>query len=89
LKTLSEKLNMKIEVAERISAVNANEVVASVLKTHLLPDIIRNLKAYTSQRFRCKGCGEKFRRKSPSRVLARNVVESCNQLLQKGLLKSI
>jgi DNA polymerase II large subunit len=62
LKTLSEKLNMQIEVAERISAVNPNEVVASVLKTHLLPDIIGNLKAYTSQKFRCKGCGERFRR---------------------------
>ena len=62
LKTLKEKLDMQIEVAKKIDAVNPNEVISSVLNTHLLPDIIGNMKAYTSQSFRCKLCGKSHRR---------------------------
>ena len=62
LKTLQEKLDKQIELAIKINAVNPDEVVASVLRTHLLPDIIGNMKAYTSQSFRCKSCGESYRR---------------------------
>ena len=62
LVTLTEKLDRQIEIAEKINAVNPDEVVRSVLRTHLLPDIIGNTKAYTSQRFRCKSCSTKYRR---------------------------
>jgi DNA polymerase II large subunit len=62
LVTLTEKLDRQIELAQKIRAVSADEVVKSVLRTHLLPDIIGNTKAFTAQRFRCKGCGAKFRR---------------------------
>jgi DNA polymerase II large subunit len=62
LVTLTEKLDRQIEIAEKINAVNPDEVVKSVLRTHLLPDIIGNTKAYTSQRFRCKDCSAKYRR---------------------------
>jgi DNA polymerase II large subunit len=62
LKTLQEKLDKQIELAIKINAVNPDEVVSSVLRTHLLPDIIGNMKAYTSQSFRCKSCGESYRR---------------------------
>jgi DNA polymerase II large subunit len=62
LVTLTEKLDRQIEIAAKIRAVNPDEVVKSVLRTHLLPDIIGNTKAYTSQRFRCKKCSAKYRR---------------------------
>ncbi len=62
LKTFQEKLDKQIELAMKIDAVNPNKVVSSVLNTHLLPDIIGNMKAYTSQFFRCKSCGESYRR---------------------------
>jgi len=62
LKSFSEKLEKQIELAMKINAVDPNEVVSSVLKTHILPDVIGNMKAYTSQNFRCKSCGEKHRR---------------------------
>ena len=62
LVTLTEKLDRQIEIAEKINAVNPHDVVKSVLRTHLLPDIIGNTKAYTSQRFRCKNCSAKYRR---------------------------
>ena len=62
LVTLNEKLDRQIEIAQKIAAVNPNDVVKSVLRTHLLPDIIGNTKAFTSQRFRCKSCSAKYRR---------------------------
>ncbi len=62
LVTLTEKLDRQIEIAQKIAAVNPNEVVKSVLRTHLLPDIIGNTKAFTSQTFRCKSCSTKYRR---------------------------
>lgn len=62
LVTLQEKLDRQIELAQKIRAVNPDEVVKSVLRTHLLPDIIGNTKAFTSQTFRCKSCGAKYRR---------------------------
>lgn len=62
LVTLTEKLDRQIDIAEKISAVNPHDVVKSVLRTHLLPDIIGNTKAYTSQKFRCKNCSAKYRR---------------------------
>lgn len=62
LKSFSEKLEKQIELAMKINAVDPNEVVSSVLKTHILPDVVGNLKAYTSQNFRCKSCGEQHRR---------------------------
>jgi DNA polymerase II large subunit len=62
LVTLQEKLDRQIDLAQKIQAVNADEVVKSVLKTHLLPDIIGNTKAFTAQKFRCKSCNAKFRR---------------------------
>ena len=62
LVTLTEKLDRQIEIAGKINCVNPDDVVRSVLRTHLLPDIIGNTKAYTAQRFRCKGCSAKYRR---------------------------
>ncbi len=62
LKTIQEKLNKQIELAKTIDAVNPDEVVSSVLNTHLLPDIIGNMKAYATQSFRCKTCNRSFRR---------------------------
>ena len=34
----------------------------AVLNTHLIPDIIGNLSAFTSQNFKCKKCNFKYRR---------------------------
>ena len=62
LESLKLKLEKQIEIAEKINGVDPNEVVASVLRTHLVPDIVGNLRAYTSQSFRCKKCQTSYRR---------------------------
>jgi DNA polymerase II large subunit len=62
LNTMEEKLKMQFDAAKLINAVDANEVAAMVLTTHILPDIIGNMRSYSSQTFRCTTCGAKFRR---------------------------
>ena len=62
LNTMEEKLKMQFDTAKLINAVNADEVAAMVLTTHILPDIMGNMRSYSSQTFRCTSCGEKFRR---------------------------
>ena len=53
---------MQIRNAELINAVDVNEIVTNVITTHLVPDIIGNLRAYGRQKFRCTACGRKYRR---------------------------
>ena len=53
LKTMDEKLEMQIATARLINAVDPNEVVSMVLNTHILPDIMGNMRSYSSQAFRC------------------------------------
>lgn len=80
--TLTEKLDRQIEIAQRIRAVNPDDVVKSVLRTHLLPDIIGNTKAFTHQRFRCKSCSAKYRR-----MPVRGVCLSCDGDLQPSVTR--
>ncbi len=62
LNTMDEKLKMQFDTAKLINAVDPNEVAAMVLTTHILPDIMGNMRSYSSQTFRCTGCGSKYRR---------------------------
>jgi DNA polymerase II large subunit len=62
LNTMEEKLKMQFDTAKLISAVDPDEVAAMVLTTHILPDIMGNLRSYSSQMFRCTHCGSRFRR---------------------------
>ncbi len=62
LRTLNEKISKQIEVASLIEAVSTKEVVESIIKTHLIRDIMGNAKKYATQAFKCKGCGMTLRR---------------------------
>src|SRR5205823_228987 len=42
--------------------VDPNDVVARIVVHHFLPDLIGNLKAFSSQQVRCTKCGAKYRR---------------------------
>jgi DNA polymerase II large subunit len=57
-----DKLNSQLALAEKIEAVDARKVALKVLTTHFIRDISGNLRAFSSQTFRCKGCNKKFRR---------------------------
>jgi DNA polymerase II large subunit len=62
LRTLNEKISKQIEVASLIEAVSTKEVVESIIRTHLIRDIMGNAKKYATQAFKCKGCGMTLRR---------------------------
>ncbi|MCW4023939.1 MAG: DNA polymerase II large subunit [Candidatus Bathyarchaeota archaeon] len=61
-KSMIDKLNMQLELGEKIEAVDARQVALKVLNTHFIRDIAGNLRAFSTQGFRCKSCNKKFRR---------------------------
>jgi len=78
LGSLLEKLDMQIRTADIINAVDPSEVVSMVMTTHLLPDIMGNLRAYSGQSFRCTACGASYRRVP----LVGKCLECGNKLIQ-------
>jgi len=62
LGSMLDKFDMQVKNAELINAVNTSEIVSNVISTHLVPDIMGNLRAYARQNFRCTGCGKSYRR---------------------------
>lgn len=59
---MTDKLHSQLVLAEKIEAVDADVVAKKVLTTHFVRDIAGNLRAFTTQKFRCKACNKKFRR---------------------------
>jgi len=78
LNTMEEKLNMQMTTAKIIQAVDPDDVASMVLTTHILPDIMGNMRAYSSQAFRCNKCGIKYRRMP----IIGKCLECSNTLLQ-------
>ncbi len=62
LGSMLDKLDMQIRNADMIDAVDTSEIVSNVISTHLVPDIMGNLRAYARQSFRCTACGKTYRR---------------------------
>ena len=62
LNTMTRKMKSQLGLAEKILAVDAREVARRILTSHLFRDMVGNLKAFSTQSFRCKKCNTKFRR---------------------------
>jgi len=62
LKRMIDKLNSQLTLADKIEAVDAQIVARKVLTTHFIRDIAGNLRAFSTQKFRCKTCNKQFRR---------------------------
>jgi len=62
LGSMLDKFDMQVRNAELINVVNPSELVSNVISTHLVPDIMGNLRAYARQSFRCTACGKSYRR---------------------------
>ncbi len=62
LGSMLDKFDMQVKNADLIDAVDTNEIVSNVISTHLIPDIMGNLRAYARQSFRCTACGKSYRR---------------------------
>lgn len=59
---MEEKIDKELELTLKIRAVDASDMVSRLIVHHFLPDLIGNLKAFSSQQVRCTKCNSKFRR---------------------------
>jgi len=62
LKSMTEKLECELVLAEKIRAVDADDVAERVLNTHFIRDLMGNLSAFSKQKFRCTKCNTSYRR---------------------------
>jgi len=60
--TMQEKLDLQLELARKIRAVDEDFVASLVVEKHFLKDIQGNLNKFSSQTFRCTNCNYKYRR---------------------------
>ncbi len=60
--TMEEKVKGQLLLAERIRAVDQDDVARLVVDRHFIRDIKGNLRKFSTQEFRCVKCNEKFRR---------------------------
>jgi len=49
LETMQEKINLQMDLAKKIRAVDEADVAAKVINTHLLPDMLGNLTAFQNR----------------------------------------
>lgn len=62
LKTMQQKTEWQLKLAERIRAVDENIVAEIVIEKHFMPDIKGNLRGFSSQVFRCTKCDTTYDR---------------------------
>ncbi|MBI2507807.1 DNA polymerase II large subunit [Candidatus Woesearchaeota archaeon] len=62
LPTMQEKVLGQMKLAEKIRAVDENDVARLVIERHFMRDIRGNLRKFSQQQFRCVDCNMKFRR---------------------------
>ncbi len=62
LPTMQEKVYGQMRIAEKVRAVDENDVARLVIERHFIRDIRGNLRKFSQQQFRCVNCNEKYRR---------------------------
>ena len=62
LESMMDKMNAQLELGRKIRAVDEKDVAVRVLNKHFMPDMIGNLRSFSTQTVRCTKCGEKYRR---------------------------
>ncbi len=62
LPSMDEKLLGQMEIAQRVRAVDKDDVAKLVIQKHFLKDIKGNLRKFSTQQFRCVQCNAKYRR---------------------------
>jgi len=59
---MASRVQAQMRLAKLIRAVDERDVAERIIETHLLPDIIGNLRQFCTQQFRCTRCNHKVRR---------------------------
>ncbi len=68
LESMMDKMEAQLELARKLRAVDETDVAERVIEYHFLPDLLGNLRAFSSQESRCIDCGTKYRRMPLSRT---------------------
>ncbi len=71
LESMMDKMEAQLELARNLRAVDETDVAERVIESHFLPDLLGNLRAFSSQESRCIDCGMKYRRMPLSRTCRR------------------
>jgi len=78
-----EKLESQLELSQKLIAVDAKAVALGILTSHFLKDIVGNLRAFTSQGFRCVKCNRRYRR-PPLKGICQRCGGSLTKTVYKG-----
>ncbi|HJK24663.1 MAG TPA: DNA polymerase II large subunit, partial [Methanocorpusculum sp.] len=62
LKGTTDKIKAELELADKIRAVETDDLAERIINSHLMPDMIGNLRSFSKQSFRCPRCKASFRR---------------------------
>lgn len=62
LPTMMEKMEVQMELANKIRAVDPAKVAALIINGHFMRDIKGNLRKFSQQKVRCVKCNEKYQR---------------------------
>jgi DNA polymerase II large subunit len=62
LGSMEDKLEAQLKLARRLRAVDERDVAERVINSHFLPDLIGNMRAFSTQQMRCVKCGARYRR---------------------------
>jgi len=62
LKSMMDKMNVQLDLAAKIRAVDEADVAYKVIERHFLPDVLGNLRAFSKQSIRCPLCNSIYRR---------------------------
>ncbi len=62
LKSMREKIDSQLELAQKIVAVDAKDAAERVILSHFFPDLYGNMRSFTRQLVRCVDCNIKYRR---------------------------
>jgi DNA polymerase II large subunit len=60
--SIDDKIDAQLHLGRIIKAVDAKKVAEKILSTHFNPDILGNLRKFSTQGFRCVKCNSKYRR---------------------------
>ncbi len=62
LKNTADKIRAELELADKIRAVDTDDLAERIINSHLMPDMIGNLRSFSKQQFTCTKCKVKYRR---------------------------
>ncbi len=62
LKGTTDKIKAELALADRIRAVETDDLAERIINSHLMPDMIGNLRSFSKQSFRCPKCKASYRR---------------------------